>query len=191
MQLRTQLCQYQPYNDQEAKDQKLMLRYLEQFDDCFSRNNPFGHFTASTWVTNPQHDKILMVYHMIYNSWSWIGGHADGETDLFSVACRELQEETGIQQMNPVSDTIFSIEILGVHAHRKHKQYIPAHVHLNVTYLIEVEEHESLHRNVDENLGVAWFPIDQVTTVSNEPWMHCVYEKLNQKLKTFDQNSLL
>ena len=38
-----------------------------------------------------------MVYHNIYDSWSWIGGHADGEEDLASVALRELKEETGIE----------------------------------------------------------------------------------------------
>ena len=34
-----------------------------------------------------------MVYHNIYQSWSWLGGHADGETDLLSVAIREVKEE--------------------------------------------------------------------------------------------------
>ena len=34
-----------------------------------------------------------MVYHNIYNSWSWLGGHADGETDLLAVALREVKEE--------------------------------------------------------------------------------------------------
>ena len=37
-----------------------------------------------------------MVYHNIYHSWSWLGGHADGETDLLSVAIREVKEEAGV-----------------------------------------------------------------------------------------------
>ena len=37
-----------------------------------------------------------MVYHNIYDSWSWLGGHADGETDLLAVALREVKEETGL-----------------------------------------------------------------------------------------------
>ena len=30
-----------------------------------------------------------MVFHNTYGSWSWIGGHADGERDLERVALRE------------------------------------------------------------------------------------------------------
>ena len=38
-----------------------------------------------------------MIYHNIYDSWSWVGGHADQEENLIEVAMRELQEETGVQ----------------------------------------------------------------------------------------------
>ena len=50
---------------------------------------------------------MLMVYHNIYNSWSWLGGHADGEIDLLSVAVREVKEEAGISNVTPVSKDIF------------------------------------------------------------------------------------
>lgn len=52
--------------------------------------------TASAWVVNKDRSKVLMIYHNIYNSWSWLGGHADGETDLLAVAIREVREEAGI-----------------------------------------------------------------------------------------------
>ena len=29
--------------------------------------------TASAWVVNPGRTKVLMVYHNIYKSWSWLG----------------------------------------------------------------------------------------------------------------------
>ena len=35
-----------------------------------------------------------MAYHNIYKSWSWTGGHADGETDLLHVAMREARDAT-------------------------------------------------------------------------------------------------
>lgn len=58
-----------------------------------------------------------MIYHNIYNSWSWTGGHADGETDLLAVALREVTEETGLQTLRPVSRELFSVEILTVDGH--------------------------------------------------------------------------
>ena len=42
-----------------------------------------------------------MIYHNIYNSWAWPGGHADGESDLLGVAMREVMEETGIKNLKP------------------------------------------------------------------------------------------
>mgnify|MGYP002237558723 CR=1 FL=1 len=52
--------------------------------------------TASAWVVNKDRSKVLMIYHNIYNSWSWLGGHADGETDLLAVAIREVREEAAL-----------------------------------------------------------------------------------------------
>ena len=92
--LQASLAAYRPYNEQEQRDLPLLLAALKQ-PDSFTRQNETAHFTASAWVVNPARDKVLMIYHNIYNSWSWTGGHADGETDLLAVALREVSEETG------------------------------------------------------------------------------------------------
>ena len=120
-----------------------------------------------------------MVYHNIYNSWSWIGGHADGEADLCAVALRELQEETGVRNIRLVSDEIFSIETLTVDGHVKKGKWVPCHLHFNVTYLVEVDEDDELFVKEDENSGVRWFTFEDALKASTEPWMvKHVYEKL-------------
>jgi 8-oxo-dGTP pyrophosphatase MutT (NUDIX family) len=53
-----------------------------------------------------------MVYHNIYNSWSWLGGHADGDEDLTGVAIREVKEESGVTDVKAFSNEIFSFEVL-------------------------------------------------------------------------------
>lgn len=50
---------------------------------------------------------MLMVYHNIYDSWSWTGGHADGDEDVLHVAMKEAKEETGIQTLVPVKEALF------------------------------------------------------------------------------------
>ena len=112
MGIRQMLADYSPFNEQEEKDRELMLRYLDQFDDLFRRENEFAHFTASSWVVNRERTKVLMVYHNIYRSWSWIGGHMDGETDFLATAIRETKEETGIEQVTAgIAGTLFARNI--------------------------------------------------------------------------------
>lgn len=182
MPLRTQLLQYRPCNAQETADRQVMLQALDAFDNCLSRENPFGHFTASAWIVNRSRDKVLMVYHTLYDSWSWTGGHADGEPDLLAVACREAMEETGLTQVTPLSDAIFSLEILGVGGHTRQGQYVSSHMHWNLTFLLEADDSAALCRNETENRDVAWFPLSEAVSASSEPWMRTIYRKLNEKL---------
>ena len=87
--LMEQIANYIPYNEQEERDQNLILNWIEEQENAFSRENKMAHMTASAWVVNPERSKVLMVYHNIYDSWSWLGGHADGETDLLDVYKRQ------------------------------------------------------------------------------------------------------
>ena len=184
MELKEKIEKYQPYNEQEAKDKQTMLKYIDTFEDVLTRNNEFGHFTASAWTLNQERTKVLMVYHNIYQSWAWTGGHADGESNLLEVASRELKEETGVKNVKVLNDNIFSLEIICVNGHVKRGKYISSHQHLNLTYLLEVDEKEILKMKEDENSGVKWINLEEVEKASNEKWMiENVYQKLNDKLK--------
>ncbi len=183
MKLEEQLKKYMPCNEQEERDKAVMLSLLETAPDIFSRENQVAHFTASAWLVNREHTKVLMIYHNIYHSWSWTGGHADGEKNLLAVAQREAMEETGITDIKPVEEDIFSIEILTVDGHEKRGAYVPSHLHLNVTYLLEADEEEILRIKPDENSGVKWFTLSDAEKASCEPWMvERIYRKLNHKL---------
>ena len=174
---------YRPCNEQERHDQALILDFLNRNEDAFLRSNRLAHMTASAWIVNPARTKTLMVYHKLYDSWSWTGGHADGETDLLAVALKEAQEETGIVHVRPVSGEIFSLEVLTVDGHEKRGEYVSSHLHLNVTYLLEAEESDTLRICKEENSGVAWFTLEEALKASTEPWfVERIYKKLNGKL---------
>lgn len=184
MEIYEQIKAYRPWNEQERQDQVLILDFLRKNPDAFYRTNLLAHMTASAWVVNPQRSKVLMVYHRLYDSWSWAGGHADGEEDLLAVALREVREETGIQRLRPVTEEIYSLEVLTVDGHEKHDRYVPSHLHLNVTYLLEAEEDQPLRVCEAENSGVAWFSLADALSASTEPWfIERIYKKLNEKLK--------
>ena len=184
MEIYEQIKAYRPWNEQERQDQVLILDLLRKNPDAFYRTNLLAHMTASAWVVNPQRSKVLMVYHRLYDSWSWAGGHADGEEDLLAVALREVREETGVQRLRPVTEEIYSLEVLTVDGHEKHGRYVPSHLHLNVTYLLEAEEDQPLRVCEAENSGVAWFSLADALSASTEPWfVERIYKKLNEKLK--------
>ena len=185
MEIYEQIKAYRPWNEQERQDQVLILEFLRKNSDAFYRTNLLAHMTASAWVVNPQRSKVLMVYHRLYDSWSWAGGHADGEEDLLAVALREVREETGVQRLRPVTEEIYSLEVLTVDGHEKHGQYVPSHLHLNVTYLLEAEEDQPLRVCEAENSGVAWFSLADALSASTEPWfVERIYKKLNEKLNS-------
>lgn len=181
------IAAYQPFNEQEEKDKLLILGALQSMPDIFERSNVVMHMTASGWVVNREHRKLLMVYHNLYKSWSWLGGHADGETDLLSVALREVKEESGVRNVRPLSKEIYSLEILSVPGHEKRGTYVSSHLHLNVTYLLEADEGDVLRVKADENSGVRWVPLEEVMAASSETWLkERVYEKLFRKLSLME-----
>ncbi len=175
---------YEPCCEQEERDKAVILDYLDRNPGCFSRSDLVAHMTASSWVVNRERTKVLMVYHKIYNSWSWTGGHADGDTDLLAVALRECREETGVEHVRALNEEIFSLEVLTVDGHEKRGEYVPSHLHLNVTYLLEADENDTLHVCAEENAGVRWFTLDEALKASTEPWfVERIYKKLNEKVK--------
>ena len=186
MGIRQNIENYRPYNEQERWDRERILSFLDCNEDAFLRTNLFAHMTASAWIVNKTRDKVLMIYHNIYGSWAWTGGHADGEEDLLAVALREAKEETGIKTVRPVTEEIYSLEIVTVDGHEKRGVYVPSHLHMNVTYLLEAEEGETLHICEEENSGVKWFGLQDALAASTEPWfVERIYSKLNGKLKYY------
>ena len=124
-----------------------------------------------------------MVYHNIYRSWSWTGGHADGETDLLLTAMREAKEETGIKEVRPIFCKAQSLDILPVWGHFKRGRYVSSHQHLNLTYFLEADEEEVLKVKADENSGVVWIPLGELAKRVTEREMLPVYEKLIGRMR--------
>lgn len=179
-----ELQAYQPKNDQEAADREMIFRYIRTFPDTIlTRENGFAHITAASMIFNEKRDKVLMAYHNIYRSWSWTGGHADGDADMLYVAEKEAKEETGIGQLKVLlpkgaEGPLAAVDVLPVWGHVKRGNYVSSHLHLNYSYLFEAKEEETLRIKEDENSRVGWIAITEIREKVTEPDMIPVYEKL-------------
>lgn len=179
---------YSPRNDQEKADQLLMLAFLKEHEDAFLRSNLTAHFTASAWITSNKRDQVLLIHHNIYNTWTWCGGHADGQTDLLAVALTEAKEETGLKELKVLDNSPLSLEVLTVNGHYKAGHWVPGHLHLNLTFLLEADPRAELAIKADENSGVAWFAPEAAIELNRtaEPWFaERIYPKLNERLKEY------
>lgn len=177
-----QIENYVPFNEQEIRDKAQILAFLRSGSELLTRENSVAHLTASAWVVSPDRSQVVMVYHNLYRSWSWMGGHADGDADLLRVAKKEVMEECGLQALTVVSPEIFSLEVLCVDGHEKKGKYLSSHLHLNVTYLFEADPAQALRIKPDENSGVGWVRVEDIPNKSTESWFcERIYSKLCQK----------
>lgn len=177
-----ELKTYVPTCEQEEMDKRVFLDCIEKYDNVLTRDCSVCHFCSSAFIINKEHTKVLCIYHNIYNSWCWVGGHADGDDDLEYVAKKETTEETGLTNIK-VLGTLAAIDSLCVHSHIKRGKFVSSHLHLNYTYIIEADEKDKIRILPDENSKIGWLEFDELLEKSTEKHMIPVYKKLIAKIK--------
>ncbi len=138
---------------------------LLRYENCFERSLLHAHFTASVWVVNKERDKALFTHHAKLNRWLQLGGHADGNEDLRAVAMAECQEESGLTQVDFLSDKIFDIDIHTI----PERKGVPEHDHYDVRFIFQANETDLLTIS-DESHDVAWIAFENIAkkTEGNE-----------------------
>ncbi len=184
-----QIKSYETLLEQEKADKEIILDFIEQYPNTIlTRKNKMAHITSSGLILNKELDKMLMIHHNIYDTWTWTGGHADGDRDLLEIAIKEAKEETGLKNIIAQSGNIASIDILPVFGHVKNGEYISVHNHLNVSYVLIADEKEELKVNTEETSGVKWVEIESIADYSKEDYFIDIYNKIIEKGKQFKGN---
>ena len=175
------LKNFTPDGKQEIADHEL---FLERARDPINLTRESDtHFTTSAFVLNQDHAKVLGIFHNIYQSWGWMGGHADGDADLLRVAEKEAEEESGVSHLRLLHPAPISIESIPVATHIRRSQPVAEHTHLNVTFLFEADDTVDIRIQPEENSGVKWIPLNQFVASSLEPHMQVIYQKIIDRIQ--------
>lgn len=180
------ISNYEPKDSFEIEDKKQFLQAISLFKEELVNRHPMMHFTASSIIFNETFDQMLMIYHKMYDSWSWTGGHLDGNTDFLEVAKKEAIEETGVSELKVISSSPVSIEALPVWFHVKRGLPVSSHMHLNVSFAFVASDKTKLTINHEETNGVRWIKISEYKKHVTEPEMFPIYDKIIKRVINHD-----
>ena len=166
------LHEYHPCASEEIKAKDTMIAFIEAHDDCFERSLAIGHITASAWLVNKEQTHALLMHHTKLDRWFQLGGHCDGDPNVLGVAIKEAQEESGIQHIAPLSDTIFDIDIHLIPANSKEKE----HYHYDVRFLLQVTSDEDVVQN-GESKELRWIGKNKNELPTDEPSVIRMFDK--------------
>lgn len=149
------LTNYQTLHAEEQGFVPLFLKLLKE-DRAFFRDHFPAHFTGSAWVIDEPREHVLLIHHAKLNRWLQPGGHADGTENLFEVARKELQEETGLTRWYS-SAKLFDIDAHLIPA----RGNVPVHWHYDARYLFYCDPNIPLSKNAESH-ALKWIPLSEV-----------------------------
>lgn len=171
-QLLTLLNHYVPHDQQELQFKQEMISFIQQYKNCFERSLDIGHITASAWLLNNDKTKALLMHHAKLNKWFQLGGHCDGNPDVLGVALKEAQEESGINTIVPLSETIFDIDIHLIPANSREKE----HYHYDVRFLLQITSNEHVVQN-SESKELKWISNNRGELPNDNPSVMRMFNK--------------
>ncbi|ABV78466.1 (Di)nucleoside polyphosphate hydrolase-like protein [Rickettsia bellii OSU 85-389] len=116
-----------------------------------SNHLSMGHFTASAFLLNHDQTKFLLMHHKKLNKWLQLGGHCESD-DILTEAIREAREESGINEIEAVSNNIFDIDVHYIPQTPKE----PSHYHYDIRFLLKTINNDNFIKN-NESHELKWF----------------------------------
>lgn len=177
---------FAPLSLRTGVDASMRFRDLySQRPGCFSREHLPGHFTGSAIIVTEDRSRVLLTLHRKLNKWLQLGGHADGESDLWNVAFREAQEESGLVQLEPVKSSMWGdlssdmnrqLWDIDVHAIPERKGDV-AHDHYDARFVFIAKDAGAIQIS-DESQALEWFPIERALELNTETSMQRLLQKI-------------
>jgi len=157
------LKNYHPTDEHEEAMRDCIRAFVTDHGECFQRSLTIGHVTASAWLLNLDGSRVLLTHHRKLDRWLQLGGHVDGQSDVLQAALREAMEESGIDEIVPISRAIFDVDIHQIPEHGGES----AHFHYDIRFLLQVRESERFVVSV-ESKELRWVSKEELPALPTD-----------------------
>jgi 8-oxo-dGTP pyrophosphatase MutT (NUDIX family) len=163
------------YSSSYSDEIAFRVEFLELLKSphCFQRDHLPGHITGSAFIVDESKSFTLLTHHAKLNKWLQPGGHADGDENIFRVALREAEEETGLKNFSLALATIFDIDIHTIPARKD----FPQHQHYDIRILLQASRKENFTITEESN-DLAWISLDDVPAMTGNDSIVRMVEKV-------------
>ncbi len=155
------LERHAPADHEETEDAARIVAFVRAQPRPFDRGIRAGHLTGSALVVAADGRRVLLLRHRKLQRWLQPGGHAEpGETRGEDVALREAREETGLTDLalHPAAPRPLDVDVHAIPA----RGADPAHLHLDLRYLVTAPDDIETRRCLDETDDLRWFSWDEL-----------------------------
>ena len=164
--VREELSGYVPVNAAEAAFVERMRELSRAESACERSHFEPGHFTASAFVLSPDRRDLVLIHHKKLGIWVQPGGHVEAtDADLIGAARREVLEEVGLGELEPIQNgasLVFDVDIHLIPARKAD----PAHEHFDVRFAFVAKTRELVHS--EEVADLRWVPLSDVEQMGTD-----------------------
>lgn len=155
---------YHPADDAERAHYLAIIDLLTGGAPVFQRNHfEPGHITASCFIIDGS-GRLLLHLHRRLGKWLQMGGHCvEAETPV-AAALREGAEESGLSNLELVSEDIFDLDVHAIPAAKGE----PDHYHFDLRYLARTSTPDAVKMQEAESEELQWLPLGEAIVRMNE-----------------------
>ncbi|MBL7856102.1 MAG: NUDIX hydrolase [Cyclobacteriaceae bacterium] len=147
------------YTITEALEIEFKSKFLQLLHHprAYFRDNLPGHITGSAWIVDESRKFVLLTHHAKLNKWLQPGGHADGDENIYNVALREAEEETGLADFKLLQHSIFDFDVHTIPA----RPDFPQHLHYDVRFIFKASRDQAL-TITEESHDLQWVALADI-----------------------------